>query len=255
MTSEPGSPAGRPSPSEELDWLAWQFVTGELADTGCRDWIERLGREPAALLAVERAIGLLELGEAVFQGGFAVNFTGNHSTGPSVSAAIFGVQVPPVGNAIGVPGSGSGDLDAADQPELPNHRAAAAVGPGRSRRARPAFLAIAASLLALTAGVRWTTQWLQIRQDERMLASIWADQFSASGWSAAADEWEENDWQAEVLAADSAAANGVVAEEGVDASGVATDEAAGADNEENWILAAALSLEGMLDDDGKPVVF
>jgi hypothetical protein len=255
MTFEPGLPAEEPSPSEELDWLAWLFVTGELTESGCRDWIERLSREPAALLAVERAIDLLDLGETVFQNGQAIHLTGNLSSVPSVSAAIFGVQSPPVGTAIGVPGSGSGDLAATDQPELPNHRVATAVGPRRARRARPAFLAIAASLLALTAGVRWTTQWLEVRQNERMLAAIWADQFSDSCWSETADAWEENDWQDDALATDSVAANGVVAEAGGDASGVATDEAAGVDVGESWILAAALSLEGMLDDEGQPIVF
>lgn len=209
-------------PPDGLDWLAWQFVAGELDEAACQAWVERISRDPEALLAVERAIELNALGESVFR----------------VEPAHLPMAAVDDSRAEVYPASTQGPTFS-DTGSPSKQRTVDAGQARRAQRPRPAFLAIAASLLALVAGIRVTAHWLQLRQDERMLASFWSEQYATDEISVDQIAWDDVEPCADDLACAEAEA------------GLADD----ATDDEDWVLGAALSLEGMLDNDGEPIVF
>lgn len=127
----------------DLDWLACQFVLGEMDDAAARAFGARMLADPECVAAVDRAVESLELLRQ------AVGTAEPRTAGPVIRTEESRVQV-------------------ASQRMESSRRAAWSV--------RPAWLVAAALLLSVTGGLRLGWRWYEARHQERMLAAAWVDQ-------------------------------------------------------------------------------
>ena len=145
-------------PDNDLDWLAWCFVTGELADDQALDFQHRLESEPEVVRAVERAVELFGLSESGLGQPEPVAF-GPEAVG--LPEAVFAES-----------GSAGGRVRLADKIETPNEAT-------KSWRMMVVLSIAAIALVLVSVGIRWKAESAQRAHDDEMLATAWVGELDS----------------------------------------------------------------------------